>query len=108
MAHEKPAHDATIFVVDDDDGMRRALGTLLSTVGYKTALFALPSEFLARFKGDDPGCLILDIRMPEPGWALAREQCVQLESFPYRSAKRCNIAPVAPGCPTRAAAPRCR
>jgi two-component system, LuxR family, response regulator FixJ len=65
VAQEKPAHDATIFVVDDDDGMRRALGTLLSTVGYKTALFALPSEFLARFKADEPGCLILDIRMPE-------------------------------------------
>jgi len=65
MAQEKPAHDATIYVVDDDDGMRRALGTLLGTVGYKTALFALPSEFLARFKADTPGCLILDIRMPE-------------------------------------------
>jgi two-component system response regulator FixJ len=65
MAQEKPAQDATIFVVDDDDGMRLALGTLLSTVGYKTVLFALPSEFLARFNADEPGCLILDIRMPE-------------------------------------------
>jgi two-component system, LuxR family, response regulator FixJ len=65
MAQEKPAHEATVYVVDDDDGMRRALGTLLGTVGYKTVLFALPSEFLARFKADTPGCLILDIRMPE-------------------------------------------
>jgi len=65
MVQEKAVHDTTIFVVDDDDGMRRALGTLLSTVGYKTALFALPSQFLARFKADEPGCLILDIRMPE-------------------------------------------
>jgi two-component system, LuxR family, response regulator FixJ len=65
MAQEKPAHDATIFVVDDDDGMRRALGTLLGTVGYRTELFARPSEFLARFNVDQPGCLILDIRMPE-------------------------------------------
>jgi two-component system response regulator FixJ len=65
MVQEKALRDTTIFVVDDDDGMRRALGTLLSTVGYKTALFALPSEFLARFKADEPGCLILDIRMPE-------------------------------------------
>jgi len=65
MVQEKAVPDTTIFVVDDDDGMRRALGTLLSTVGYKTALFALPSQFLARFKADEPGCLILDIRMPE-------------------------------------------
>src|SRR5271165_2188005 len=55
----------TVYVVDDDDGMRRALGALLSTVGYKTALFGRPSEFLARFKSDESGCLVLDIRMPE-------------------------------------------
>jgi two-component system, LuxR family, response regulator FixJ len=54
-----------IYVVDDDDGMRRALDTLLSTVGYKTAVFSRPSEFLANFKTDAPGCLVLDIRMPD-------------------------------------------
>ena len=55
----------TIYVVDDDDSMRRALDTLLSTVGYKTVVFSRPSEFLAHFNGDEPGCLVLDIRMPE-------------------------------------------
>jgi two-component system response regulator FixJ len=55
----------TVYVVDDDDGMRRALDTLLSTVGYKTAVFPRPSEFLAHFKPDTPGCLVLDIRMPD-------------------------------------------
>jgi two-component system, LuxR family, response regulator FixJ len=55
----------TVYIVDDDDGMRRALDTLLSTVGYKTAVFSRPSEFLANFKADIPGCLVLDIRMPE-------------------------------------------
>jgi two-component system, LuxR family, response regulator FixJ len=55
----------TVYVVDDDDGMRRALDTLLSTVGYKTAVFSRPSEFLANFKVDSPGCLVLDIRMPD-------------------------------------------
>src|ERR1700724_629505 len=53
------------FVVDDDGGMRRALDTLLSTVGYKTAAFSRPSEFLANFKPDASGCLVLDIRMPD-------------------------------------------
>src|SRR5450631_721171 len=56
---------SVVYVVDDDDGMRRALGTLLSTVGYKTAVFSRPSEFLAAFKPDSPGCLVLDIRMPD-------------------------------------------
>jgi two-component system, LuxR family, response regulator FixJ len=55
----------TVYVVDDDDGMRRALDTLLSTVGYETAVFSRPSEFLADFKVDSPGCLVLDIRMPD-------------------------------------------
>jgi two-component system, LuxR family, response regulator FixJ len=55
----------TVYVVDDDDGMRRALDTLLSTVGYHTAVFSRPSEFLAAFRADSPGCLVLDIRMPD-------------------------------------------
>src|SRR6202171_5091601 len=55
----------TVYVVDDDDGMRHALDTLLSTVGYKTAVFSRPSEFLATFKPDLAGCLVLDIRMPD-------------------------------------------
>jgi two-component system response regulator FixJ len=55
----------TVYVVDDDDGMRRALDTLLSTVGYTTAVFSAPSEFLAKFKTDASGCLVLDIRMPD-------------------------------------------
>ncbi len=61
---EKPVQP-TIYVVDDDDGMRRALDTLLSTVGYKTAVFSRPSEFLSQFKPETHGCLVLDIRMPE-------------------------------------------
>jgi two-component system, LuxR family, response regulator FixJ len=55
---------ATVYVVDDDDGMRRALSLLLNTVGYKTAAFASPKEFLDKFKPDAAGCLVLDIRMP--------------------------------------------
>jgi FixJ family two-component response regulator len=54
----------TVYVVDDDDGMRRALSLLLSTVGYKTLAFANPTEFLAQFDPDRHGCLVLDIRMP--------------------------------------------
>jgi two-component system, LuxR family, response regulator FixJ len=55
---------ATVYVVDDDDGMRRALSLLLNTVGYKTAAFASPNDFLEKFQSDTAGCLILDIRMP--------------------------------------------
>lgn len=64
MAKADDAVCATIYVVDDDDGMRRALSLLLSTVGYKTAVFASSKEFLDKVKTDAAGCLILDIRMP--------------------------------------------
>src|ERR1039457_4819291 len=55
----------TVYVVDDNDSMRRALQTLLSTVGYVTAAYPGPMEFLAHFTADAPGCLVLDIRMPQ-------------------------------------------
>lgn len=65
MARQDPGFSAaTVYIVDDDDGMRRALSLLLSTVGYKTAAFAGPKEFLEKFKSGAPGCLVLDIRMP--------------------------------------------
>src|SRR5260370_41836566 len=54
----------TVYVIDDDDGMRRALSLLLSTVGYKTLAFANPGEYLAQFDPETHGCLVLDIRMP--------------------------------------------
>jgi FixJ family two-component response regulator len=61
---EAAVNAATVYVVDDDDGMRRALSLLLNTVGYKAAAFASPKEFLDAFKPDTAGCLVLDIRMP--------------------------------------------
>jgi two-component system, LuxR family, response regulator FixJ len=61
---EDAVNAATVYVVDDDDGMRRALSLLLNTVGYKTAAFASPKEFLDKFRPDTAGCLVLDIRMP--------------------------------------------
>ena len=55
----------TVYIVDDDEGMRRALALLMTTVGYNAAAFAKPSEFLSRFDAAAPGCLVLDVRMPE-------------------------------------------
>jgi FixJ family two-component response regulator len=62
--NERSATVPTVHVVDDDDGMRRALSLLLNTVGYRTLVFASPAEFLAQYDADAPGCLVLDIRMP--------------------------------------------
>jgi two-component system, LuxR family, response regulator FixJ len=54
-----------IYIVDDDEGMRRALTVLMTTVGYDAIAFAKPAEFLAKFDPEQHGCLVLDVRMPE-------------------------------------------
>jgi two-component system response regulator FixJ len=77
---EKPS-EITVYVVDDDDGMRRALHTLLNTVGFKTAVYSRPSEFLAQFHPDAPGCLVLDIRMPEMSGLEVQQQLNALGSM---------------------------
>jgi two-component system, LuxR family, response regulator FixJ len=54
-----------IYIVDDDDGMRRALTVLMTTVGYQPLAFSRPAEFLAKYDPNQAGCLVLDVRMPE-------------------------------------------
>ena len=54
-----------VHIVDDDDGMRKALTVLMTTVGYRVLAFARPTEFLQKYDPNQPGCLILDVRMPE-------------------------------------------
>ena len=54
----------TIFIVDDDSSVRRALGRLLSAHGYVVRAFASADEFLAYAGDDRPACLVVDLRMP--------------------------------------------
>ncbi len=53
-----------VYLVDDDAAVRAALSLLLSTVGIDVRAFAGPEDFLQALPALDPGCLILDIRMP--------------------------------------------
>ena len=55
---------ATVHVVDDDDAVRSSLRLLLKSVGLPTVAHASAHEFLAAWDGDQPGCLVLDVRMP--------------------------------------------
>jgi len=54
----------TVFVVDDDEGVRNSLRFLLKSVGLQTQTLASASEFLDSYKPSQPGCLVLDVRMP--------------------------------------------
>ena len=53
-----------VYLVDDDEAVRRALALLLSTVGIEITGFADPQVFLTQVPRLEPGCLVLDIRMP--------------------------------------------
>ena len=54
-----------IRIVDDDEDMRESLSFLLESEGWKCAAYASAREFLIEDAASVPGCLILDIRMPE-------------------------------------------
>ena len=53
-----------VHVVDDDEAVRRALSSLLRSVGYGIRSHATASEFLKAALPDAAGCIVLDVRMP--------------------------------------------
>ncbi len=54
----------TIFLIDDDPGVRDSLALLLSLKGLSTQLFASAESFLETYQPDQPGCVLTDLRMP--------------------------------------------
>jgi len=57
-------HSILIGIVDDDSSVRRALGRMISSFGFKVELFASASDYLNE-SYLDPACLILDVVMPD-------------------------------------------
>lgn len=54
-----------IYLVDDDDAVRRSVGFMLKTSGYSVESFVNGAEFLKEVRSLEPGCVLLDIQMPE-------------------------------------------
>ena len=55
----------TVFIVDDDQSVRRGLVSLLNSVGLNAMAFASAQEFLQHKRPDAPACLVLDVRLPD-------------------------------------------
>jgi len=56
--------DPIIFVVDDDAAVRHSTEMLIRSMGLRAESFSSAAEFLEDFDPQQPGCVILDIRMP--------------------------------------------
>jgi len=62
--NDENEHDSIVYIVDDDQAIRHAMGLLLKSVGHEHLVFTSADEFLASHTGNNNGCLVLDIRMP--------------------------------------------
>ena len=58
-----------VFIVDDDESVRRAVAILLGTFGFKAQAFSCAADFFSAVSNTDHGFLIIDIHMPVVnGW----------------------------------------
>jgi FixJ family two-component response regulator len=63
-----------IFIVDDDESVCRALGVLLGTYGFNVDTYNSATKFFSTVPNSVPGCLILDVHMPElDGWGTLKQ-----------------------------------
>src|ERR1044072_7117723 len=56
--------EPTVFVVDDDADLRESLGWLFESAGLRFKGYSTAQEFLDQYKSEEPGCQLLDVRMP--------------------------------------------
>jgi FixJ family two-component response regulator len=54
----------TVFIIDDDAGVRASIKDLVESVGLSAASFASAHAFLASERRDGPSCMVLDVRLP--------------------------------------------
>lgn len=57
--------ESTVFVIDDDTAVRESMAVLLESAGFEVEAYGSASAFLKAYQPDRPGCLVLDVRMPQ-------------------------------------------
>jgi FixJ family two-component response regulator len=53
-----------VFIVDDDEAVRNSIEMLVRSISLRAEIFASAQEFLDDFDPEQPGCIVLDVRMP--------------------------------------------
>jgi FixJ family two-component response regulator len=74
----KAAAVSTVFVIDDDGGMRQAIQDLVESVGLRAEAFATGEEFLEKRRTTDACCLVLDVRLPQMSGLEFQQKLVEL------------------------------
>ena len=69
---------AVVHVVDDDASLRGALESLFGSVGLATRAYGAASDFLNASVADKPGCIVIDIRLPDMSGLEFQVQLTQL------------------------------
>ncbi len=69
--------EPVVYVVDGESAVRTSLSLLLASVGLTVKAFASAQEFLDHFHPDQPGCLLLEVRMPGMGGLEIQERLVR-------------------------------
>lgn len=64
-ARDSPAEEGTVFVIDDDPSVRKALVRLIRSAGLRVESFPSAQAFLARDPGNGVSCAVVDLQMPE-------------------------------------------
>src|SRR5213595_2545060 len=71
--------EATVFVIDDDVSVRESLEGLIAVAGWPVATFASAQAFLDRARAPGPGCLVLDVSLPDLSGLELQERLVSDE-----------------------------
>jgi FixJ family two-component response regulator len=83
LPSDSPQPCASVFVVDDDPGVRQMIARMVRSLGLRVEVYASVGEFLEAYDDSELGCLVLDIRMPgESGLALQDRLVAQGAALP--------------------------
>ena len=74
--------EPVVMIVDDEPDVRAALGLLLKSVNYQVKVFESAQDYWTKFDPEQPGCLILDVRMPGMSGLELQTQLGQLDYHP--------------------------
>jgi len=74
--------EPTVFIIDDDPDALDSLRCLLRSVGLPAEPYSQPSQFLQSYDPSRPGCIVLDVRMPEMSGLELQQELVRRGSPP--------------------------